>query len=100
MAGVPIIPCTYSVRSRWLLKTWDRFVLPKPFTRGVIVWGEPIDVPRDANLAEIERVRQKVEDALNAVSFEADDLMGVPRVLPDPAPLHQDVDQDVEAVAS
>lgn len=100
MAGVPIIPCSYSAKSRWALNTWDRFIIPLPFTRGVIVWGEPIRIPRDAGAAELDAARLKVETALSDVTNEADDAMGVPRIAPDPEPLRQDIAQDVEAVAS
>jgi lysophospholipid acyltransferase (LPLAT)-like uncharacterized protein len=87
LSGVPIIPCAYSAQSRRLLSTWDRFVVPLPFTRGVIVWGEPIYIARDADDASLEIARQTVEAQLNAVTREADDAMGVDYV--DPAPSSQ-----------
>lgn len=83
MAGVPILPCSFSARSRVLLSTWDRFVFPLPFSRGVIVWGEPIFVARDAEGAALESARLSVEAGLNAVTNQADEIMGVAPVEPE-----------------
>ena len=86
LSGVPIIPCAYSARSRRLLSTWDRFVVPLPFTRGVVVWGEPIYVARDADDASLKTSLSTVETALNAVTHAADRAMGVEPVEPAPQP--------------
>jgi hypothetical protein len=86
LGGVPIIPVTFSVARCRILGSWDRFMLAWPFTRGVYLWGQPIHVPRDADPAAQEAARLAVETALNALTTEADRLMGVPAVAPDPAP--------------
>jgi lysophospholipid acyltransferase (LPLAT)-like uncharacterized protein len=85
VSGVPIIPCAYGAKRRWVLGSWDRFIIPLPFTRGVIVWGEPVMVARDAGPAALEIARLKVEAALNAVADAADEAMGVEKVEPAPA---------------
>lgn len=84
VSGAPIIPCSYSARSRKVLGTWDRFIIPLPFTRGVIVWGEPIYIARDADAASLETARLAVEGGLNAVTLAADQAMGVDPVEPAP----------------
>ncbi len=76
LAGVPIIPMAYGIDRRIVLRSWDRFVIAKPFGRGHFVWGEPIEVPRDADGLKMEELRAKVEDGLNAVTNEADRLSG------------------------
>jgi lysophospholipid acyltransferase (LPLAT)-like uncharacterized protein len=82
MSGAPVIPGAWSARRRVVLKSWDRFVIPMPFTRGVIVWGEPISVARDADASALEIARVKIEDALNAVTAKADELAGVEIIRP------------------
>lgn len=82
LSGAPMVPVTYGVASRRLLRTWDRFVLPRPFSRGVIVWGEPIAVPADADSTALEAARQRLEDSLNAITAEADGLCGTEAVEP------------------
>ena len=74
MSGVPVIPATFGVTKRKILGSWDRFVVAKPFARGVIVWGDPIEVPRDADKDALEDARLKIEQALIDIGNEADRL--------------------------
>ena len=76
MAGRPIIPMTFGASRRKVMPSWDRFMVPLPFSRGVFVWGDPIDVSRDMDEATFEATRAKVEESLNAITAEADRLTG------------------------
>lgn len=82
LSGVPVIPATYSINRGRNLRSWDRFLVAWPFGRGVIVWGEPIHVAKDADAAALERARLEVETALNAITIEADALTHRPAVEP------------------
>lgn len=84
LSGMPVIPVANSVAHGRVLGSWDRFVLAWPFCKGVIVWGEPIEVPRDADDEMQENYRHRIEDALNAITREADQMAG--RVAVEPAP--------------
>lgn len=86
MSGAPVIPLAYAARRRRLLGSWDRFMVPLPFTRGVFVWGEPLTVPRDAGEADIARLRGELEERMNALTAEADRLVGQPTTTPEPVP--------------
>ena len=86
LAGVPILPCAYGVRRRRVLRSWDRFLLALPLSRGVFLWGAAIDVPRAADERALEAMRQRVEDSLNALTREADLLCGRSPIEPDAAP--------------
>ena len=68
----PIIPLTYGSTRKKILKTWDRFILPLPFGRGKIIWGDPILPPQ--NKEEFESVRLRVEQSLNNICAQADRL--------------------------
>jgi lysophospholipid acyltransferase (LPLAT)-like uncharacterized protein len=46
LAGVPVLPCAAQTTRRSALRTWDRMLVPKPFGRGVVVCGPPIQVAR------------------------------------------------------
>jgi lysophospholipid acyltransferase (LPLAT)-like uncharacterized protein len=64
-SGRPIMPCAM-VTSRFLrLKNWDRTTINLPFGRGVLVGGEAIRVPPDADAETMERLRVQLEAALN-----------------------------------
>ena len=82
LAGVPILPCAYGVARRRMLSSWDRFILALPFTRGLMIWGEPITVPRDASDSAVEEARQLLETRLNAITQAADRRCGLPPVEP------------------
>ncbi len=41
-SGLPIRSVSYASKRHWRMKSWDRFYIPKPFTRGVFVVGEPV----------------------------------------------------------
>ena len=82
LAKVPIIPISYSSSRAKILGSWDSFMAPLPFGRGVFVWGEPVEVPHTTDKDILEETRQKVEAAMNAVSAEADRLCGQVPVMP------------------
>jgi lysophospholipid acyltransferase (LPLAT)-like uncharacterized protein len=54
------------------LNSWDRFLVPRPFSRGLFVYGPPILVPRDADPARMEDARLAVERGLNEATEKAD----------------------------
>ena len=85
LSGVPILPASFGVTSRRILTSWDRFVVARPFARGVIVWGQAIEVARDADEAEVERARLAIEDGLNRITAEADRHCGHAPIEPAPA---------------
>jgi lysophospholipid acyltransferase (LPLAT)-like uncharacterized protein len=49
LTGVPVIPCGVSAARSKLLRSWDRFQIASPFSAGIYVWGQPIEVPGDAD---------------------------------------------------
>ena len=76
LSGTPILPISYS-SSKWkLFESWDRFVLPLPFAKGVFIWGEPIEISEKADKIEIEAARQKLEEQLTQLTKSADKLVG------------------------
>lgn len=67
LTGRPVLPSAIAFSSAWRLNSWDRFVIPKPFSRVCIAFGEPIPVPPqvpEARYAEYqERIRRGLEEA-------------------------------------
>ena len=88
MSGVPIIPMSFSARHCLRLKGWDSLILPRPFTRGVHIWGRPIHVRRRASEFEIRTARAALEFQLRAITAQADRICGrttpvAPELLPE-----------------
>lgn len=68
----PIVPVVTSAKRFWILeRIWDKYLLPVPFTRGVVMYGEPIWVSGTAE-HELETKRAEVQSALNRMMDEAD----------------------------
>ncbi|MEH6404504.1 MAG: lysophospholipid acyltransferase family protein [Sneathiella sp.] len=86
MSGVPIFPVSYSTTRGRLLKSWDRFFVPKPFSRGVVIWGDPIVVPRRDDNGQYTAAKTMIEDSLTKITQDADTLCGQVIVLPEDVP--------------
>lgn len=82
LSGAPIVGLAWSTTSRRVFNSWDRFVLPWPFGRGVYVFGEPIRVDRRADEAQMEAARAAVEAELIRITQEADRRVGAIPVEP------------------
>ncbi len=52
LTGVPIIPVSVVYSSYWELNSWDRFMIPKPFSKVIIGYGEPFLVDSDMDIAK------------------------------------------------
>jgi lysophospholipid acyltransferase (LPLAT)-like uncharacterized protein len=76
----PIIPVSFSSRYAVRLKSWDRFLVPMPFSRSSLVYGEPIMIPRKLDAAAKEDYRIRVEAELNRVTDLSDDMVGRPKI--------------------
>jgi len=64
-AQVPIIPVAWGADRGWIFNSWDRFLVPKPFSRIAVCFAEPIWVPPDAPIRDLETYRQLIENRLN-----------------------------------
>jgi lysophospholipid acyltransferase (LPLAT)-like uncharacterized protein len=72
LTSLPIIPVTFSASSRKTLKSWDQFLIPHLFSKGVFIWGDPIFVEKDLAGERVELKRRDLEDSLNRITKEAD----------------------------
>jgi lysophospholipid acyltransferase (LPLAT)-like uncharacterized protein len=82
LTGAPLMPCTFAIRNRKQLNSWDRLVLPLPFGKGKIIWGTPVTVPADADERKIEHIRERIENEMNIFLADADRAMGHDAVEP------------------
>jgi lysophospholipid acyltransferase (LPLAT)-like uncharacterized protein len=72
--GLPIVPVGVGFDRPWRMNSWDRFVLPRPWSLGTCVSGEPIRVPPDLDRNALEAYRQVVEDAISQATERAENL--------------------------
>jgi lysophospholipid acyltransferase (LPLAT)-like uncharacterized protein len=72
--GLPIVLLGIGHDRPWRLKTWDRFVIPRPFSRAIVLASAPIHIAETATRADLEEQRKMVEQALNDITDYADRL--------------------------
>lgn len=80
--GAPVLPFAFSARGAIELSSWDRFLLPLPFSRGVIAWGAPVPPPARTDPDSLEAHRLRIEAALIELTRAADAAIG--RRTPEP----------------
>jgi len=71
--GAPIYPVSYAARWKKELRSWDRMIIPLPFSKVVYVGAEPLVVPRDASGEAIRELRDELEARLNRATREAEE---------------------------
>ncbi len=70
--GLPIVVMGFGYDRPWRMKTWDRFALPRPYSRARAVISPEIHLPADLDREGIEHYRQHVDTLLNRLTCEAE----------------------------
>jgi len=70
--GAAICPGYISYENPWVFNSWDRFMIPKPFSRVLLRAGDFMFVPKDLDEESFEKVRQDVERRMIEGYAEAD----------------------------
>lgn len=70
--GLPIIPVVVGLSRYWELPSWDRFRVPKPFSRALLMYGDPIHVPPNLTEEEMEHYRLLLENTMKQLAEKAD----------------------------
>ncbi|MFN2541059.1 MAG: lysophospholipid acyltransferase family protein [Chthoniobacterales bacterium] len=63
-ASVPVQPINFEYSSCWRLNSWDRFIVPKPFSKVRVIFGEPHLVRSTSSDEEFEAERVRLENAM------------------------------------
>ena len=71
MTSTPIGVFHLQPQRAWQMKSWDHFLVPKPFTKIVVSWAESTNVPADLAPDEFEPKRQQLNDALERARIRA-----------------------------
>lgn len=76
-SGASIIPVVFSCKPCAVFNSWDKFMLPLPFGKAVLLGGPPIPPPQKSDGESIELIRRTLEDTLNSLLAEADRRVGM-----------------------
>lgn len=71
-SGQPILPVTMALERYWTTPSWDRFQIPKPFTRAHVYVAPPIYVPPDADDNLLDAKRNELQQALDDLNKQGD----------------------------
>lgn len=73
LTGAPLVPLAAAASRSWWFVSWDRFLVPQPFSRLHVAYGDPIFVPRDTTdtAALTAHVEGVLGDLMTRVEAEA-----------------------------
>jgi lysophospholipid acyltransferase (LPLAT)-like uncharacterized protein len=74
--GAPIGAFHLEPEKAWVLRSWDRFLIPKPFTRICVSWAAWTRVPHDLPNESFEPKRQELNDAIERARLRAYEYLG------------------------
>ena len=74
-ARAPVVTATYSVSRARFLRSWDRFMIPLPFGRGAMIWGEALPPPDSRE--GIEALTSALQTRLDEICVDADRMTGL-----------------------
>ncbi len=63
-SGAAICPAYAFYENAWIFNSWDRLMLPKPFSRVVIRFGPLESIPENMDSEEFERIRLHIEQKM------------------------------------
>lgn len=63
-SGAAICPTYFFYESAWIFNSWDRFMVPKPFSRVLIRFGLFEPIPENMDSEEFERIRLHIEQKM------------------------------------
>jgi len=76
MTGQPIGGFYLLPERAWVLRSWDRFLIPKPFSRVAVSWTRKVAAPAsDADAAALERFRQELNQGLERARIRAENYL-------------------------
>jgi lysophospholipid acyltransferase (LPLAT)-like uncharacterized protein len=73
-AGAPVIPVGSAADRAWFFGGWDRFLIPKPFARLRVVYGEPVWIPREADEPALQGIAEEIERRMAVLTARAEAL--------------------------
>ena len=66
-SGAPVLPLHLEYSSCWRVKSWDRFILPRPFSKVRVILGPPHQVAATSSEQEFEMERLRLQNAMMAL---------------------------------
>ena len=87
--GLPLVVMGFGYDRPWRTPTWDRFAIPKPFSRARAIVSSEIFIPPDLDREGVEHHRSRIEQLLNRLTTEAESWASSDRRIEGELPLEQ-----------
>jgi hypothetical protein len=75
-SGVPIVAFHIAIEKAWLLKSWDRFMIPKPFSRALLCMSTQMIIPPDLETSQLDQFHAELQAAQDRVRIFAENNVG------------------------
>ncbi|HUE41418.1 MAG TPA: hypothetical protein VMO75_05780, partial [Chthoniobacterales bacterium] len=62
--GAPVVPVNMEYSNCWRVKSWDRFIIPKPFSKVRVIIGQPQRISSTSSDEEFERERLRLQSVM------------------------------------
>ena len=72
LTGAYLVPMTYAADKAWVFNSWDRFVMAKPFSKVVVMYGKPIEIPRKLDEGEMAKLIEEITGKMNELIEDAE----------------------------
>ncbi len=76
--GLPILTAGVTCDRAWRLRSWDGHMIPKLRAKLVLLYGEPIRVPTDANEEQLAEISLRIRKQLLASESKGYEMLGLP----------------------
>ncbi len=77
-SGNPVMPFNISAEKKWVINSWDHFMVPKPFSRALLSIGPLIYVNPKANEEELRHTEEQIQQSLDELRDHGDSYWGGP----------------------
>jgi lysophospholipid acyltransferase (LPLAT)-like uncharacterized protein len=71
-SGNPVIPFNVAVEKKWVAHSWDQFQIPKPFSRAIVLVGDPIYADAEMNREQLQAIEAKIQSMLDELRDRSD----------------------------
>lgn len=71
-SGNPVLPFHVSVEKKWMMRSWDHFQIPRPFSRAVVLIGDPIYVDAGSTGEEMRAAEARIQQSLDDLRDRGD----------------------------
>ncbi|MDR3688763.1 MAG: lysophospholipid acyltransferase family protein [Fimbriimonas sp.] len=76
-SGAGLVPVGIASHPHFSAKSWDRYMIPMPFSKCIMIFGDPIYVPPGSTEEQVEEVRLKLEHEIHRLERETEDRLGI-----------------------